>query len=525
MSTAMSQLQPTTFRPTLEELSSFEDYISYIESRGAHKVGIAKIIPPKSWVARKGGYEDTSKMALKMGTLVNRHISLKSKVGGCFLTETDHSGPTVTLPTYQQLANSAKHLPPSHTYYNELEQFYWQGVVGNTHPATFTAEVQASLMDQEQDLLNMARLPNIFTGFDDEIPEIGLPRISVGMWRATSCWQVEDMDTYALRYVHSGKPVTHYCVPPEYGYKLEQVAQKVFPGVSKDCFNLFRHKNVIISPKLLSDNNIPVMKVVLDRGSFLVLFPHAYHFSFSHGFNIVESVNFATQRWVEYGKRFRECVCGKQTPSSKIDMRKFVETFQPRRFPFWQEDEDFQLHPEDPEYLSRFWEDIKRRLEHGFITKKQFTDLREGIKLKREVVEWFRLKFPNLDYDGLYELVESSNHKAGLDSTDNKYPSEQAERREKIKDEPMEKKTETRRRSASSDSNNNKSKRSVFKCPSNKKHKMTGCKKCPGCLAPECNVCPYCMDKPKNGGRLVLKQKCKERVCESPVMGTCAQCK
>ena len=72
------------------------------------------------------------------------------------------------------------------------------------------------------------------------------------------------MDTYALRYLHSGKPITHYCVPPQYGHQLEQVAQKVFPGVGKECFNLFRHKNVIISPKLLSDNNIPVMKVVLE---------------------------------------------------------------------------------------------------------------------------------------------------------------------------------------------------------------------------------------------------------------------
>jgi len=519
----MTQFQTITFRPTMEDLSSFEEYISYMESREAHKAGIAKIIPPKAWVARKDGYDDPTKMALKMGTLVNQHISLKSKVGGCFLTKTDNSGPSVTLSVYQQLANSAKHLPPSHTYYNELEQFYWQGVLSNTHPTTFTAEVQASLTDQDQHLLNMARLPNILTGFDDEIPEICLPRISVGMWRSTSCWQVEDMDTYALRYVHSGKPITHYCVPPEFGYQFEQVAQKVFPGVSKECFNLFRHKNIIISPKLLSDNNIPVIKVVLDKGSFLVLFPHAYHFSFSHGFNIVESVNFGTQRWVEYGKRCRECVCSKQTFNRKIDMRKFVQTFQPRRYPFWQEDKDFQLHPEDPEYLRRFWEDVNRRLEHGFITKEQFNDLREGLKRKREVVEWFRHKFPNLDYDGQYELVDNSNLKAELDK---KYPSEEAGRRGIIKDERLGNKTETRKRSAIvKDDNNNKSKRSVFKCPSNKIHKKTGCKKCPGCKAPECNVCIYCLDKPKNGGRLVLKQKCKERVCENPVMGTCAQCK
>ncbi|XP_069115617.1 uncharacterized protein [Argopecten irradians] len=42
------------------------------------------------------------------------------------------------------------------------------------------------------------------------------------------------------------------------------------------------------------------------------------------------------------------------------------------------------------------------------------------------------------------------------------------------------------------------------------------CKKCPGCLAKDCGKCIYCQDKPKFGGRGVMKQACIERKCEFP---------
>ncbi|XP_033758364.1 uncharacterized protein LOC117340710 [Pecten maximus] len=42
------------------------------------------------------------------------------------------------------------------------------------------------------------------------------------------------------------------------------------------------------------------------------------------------------------------------------------------------------------------------------------------------------------------------------------------------------------------------------------------CKKCPGCLAKDCGKCLYCQDKPKFGGRGVMKQACMDRKCEFP---------
>lgn len=45
------------------------------------------------------------------------------------------------------------------------------------------------------------------------------------------------------------------------------------------------------------------LQVLQEAGQFIVTFPFGYHAGFNHGFNCAESTNFATQRWIDYGKR------------------------------------------------------------------------------------------------------------------------------------------------------------------------------------------------------------------------------
>ena len=35
----------------------------------------------------------------------------------------------------------------------------------------------------------------------------------------------------------------------------------------------------------------------------MVTFPYGYHAGFNLGFNIAESTNFASERWIEFGKK------------------------------------------------------------------------------------------------------------------------------------------------------------------------------------------------------------------------------
>ena len=69
-----------TFKPTIDEFSNFSKYVAFMESVGAHKAGIAKVIPPKEWVPRKAGY-DVAKMAVQVPAPLKQKITPASYVG------------------------------------------------------------------------------------------------------------------------------------------------------------------------------------------------------------------------------------------------------------------------------------------------------------------------------------------------------------------------------------------------------------------------------------------------------------
>lgn len=46
----------------------------------------------------------------------------------------------------------------------------------------------------------------------------------------------------------------------------------------------------------------PNWQITQEAGEFMITFPYGYHAGFNHGFNCAESTNFATVRWIDYGK-------------------------------------------------------------------------------------------------------------------------------------------------------------------------------------------------------------------------------
>lgn len=43
-------------------------------------------------------------------------------------------------------------------------------------------------------------------------------------------------------------------------------------------------------------------QITQEAGEFMITFPYGYHAGFNHGFNCAESTNFASLRWIDYGK-------------------------------------------------------------------------------------------------------------------------------------------------------------------------------------------------------------------------------
>ncbi|QQP38442.1 Uncharacterized protein FKW44_019013, partial [Caligus rogercresseyi] len=71
------------------------------------------------------------------------------------------------------------------------------------------------------------------------------PYLYMGSWKTTFSWHVEDMDLYAINYLHFGMPKTWYCVPPKHGHLLEKACRSLFPSVANWCSNFMRHKTSV----------------------------------------------------------------------------------------------------------------------------------------------------------------------------------------------------------------------------------------------------------------------------------------
>ncbi|XP_062053574.1 lysine-specific demethylase 4D-like [Lepus europaeus] len=316
------------FHPTKEEFSDFDNYIAYMESRGAHRGGLAKVIPPKEWRARQS-YDD-------MDDFLIAHPLQQVAYGGAgVFTQFHRKRKAMTLRQYRQLAASTKYQTPAHLTFEELGQKYWKSLAYDA--PIYGAGISGSLFDENTAHWNLRRLGSPLDLLAQEcgvvIEGVNTPYLYFGMWKTTFAWHTEDMDLYSINYLHFGEPKTWYAVPPEHGRRLERLAGQLFPGSSRSCQAFLRHKVALISPSVLRQNAIPFRRVTQQAGEFMVTFPYGYHAGFNHGFNCAEAINFATPRWIEYGKVASQCSCGEARVTS--DMDPFVRILQPERYELW----------------------------------------------------------------------------------------------------------------------------------------------------------------------------------------------
>lgn len=257
----------------------------------------------------------------------------------------------LTVQQFRDIANSERYQTPRHFDYEDLERKYWKNV---TYIAPiYGADVSGSLTDNDVDVWNINRLGTVLdyvnTDYGVSIAGVNTAYLYFGMWKTTFAWHTEDMDLYSINYLHFGAPKTWYAIPPEHGRKLERLANGIFTEHYQSCSAYLRHKMTLISPQVLRQNNIPFNKITQERGEIMITFPFGYHAGFNHGFNCAESTNFASPRWVEYGKRASQCHCRGDTV--KISMDTFVKRFQPERFAKWMVGKDPGCHPEDESRL------------------------------------------------------------------------------------------------------------------------------------------------------------------------------
>ncbi|XP_037325454.2 lysine-specific demethylase 4A isoform X1 [Pungitius pungitius] len=322
-----------TFTPSKEEFKDFSRYIAYMESQGAHKAGMSKVIPPKDWKPRKT-YNDIDDLVIPAP--IQQVVTGQS---GLF-TQYNIQKKPMTVLEFRKTSNMEKFCNPRYVDFDELERKFWKNLTFN--PPLYGADVSGTLYDPDVAEWNIGRLNTILDTVENEsgikIKGVNTPYLYFGMWKSAFPWHTEDMDLYSINYLHFGEPKTWYVVPPEHGKRLERLAKGFFPGNAQGCEAFLRHKMTLISPSILKKFGIPFEKVTQEAGQFVVTFPFGYHAGFNHGFNCAESTNFATQRWIDYGKQATLCSC--RQDMVKISMDVFVRKFQPDRYKLWKAGKD-----------------------------------------------------------------------------------------------------------------------------------------------------------------------------------------
>ncbi len=213
----------------------------------------------------------------------------------------------------------------------ELETAYWKSLMFNN--PMYGADMPGSLFDENTTSWNVAKLPNLLDVIGQKVPGVNTAYLYLGMWKATFAWHLEDVDLYSINYIHFGAPKQWYSISQEDAPKFEQAMKSkyfipfswptrelqaavltailgIWPSDAKTCGQFLRHKTYLVSPSLLkSQYGITVNKMVHYEGEFVITYPYGYHSGYNLGYNCAESVNFATEKWLDYGRVAKKCNC------------------------------------------------------------------------------------------------------------------------------------------------------------------------------------------------------------------------
>ncbi|XP_073201440.1 lysine-specific demethylase 4C isoform X19 [Lepidochelys kempii] len=128
-----------TFRPSMDEFREFNKYLAYMESKGAHRAGLAKVIPPTEWKPRKH-YNDIDDLVIPAP--IQQMVTGQS---GLF-TQYNIQKKPMTVKEFRQLANSDKYCTPRYIDYEDLERKYWKNL---TFVAPiYGADINGSIYDE-----------------------------------------------------------------------------------------------------------------------------------------------------------------------------------------------------------------------------------------------------------------------------------------------------------------------------------------------------------------------------------------
>ncbi|KIV99079.1 uncharacterized protein PV09_09185 [Verruconis gallopava] len=277
------------------EANHASDDKSDIKARGRARKGAGRNSTPKSTVVSNGRQPRATKDVKK--SVASRRLHNQSETWE--VDEEAFKGFNYRLENVEQFdVERCK----------ELEETYWKTI--NFGTPMYGADMPGSLFNDSVTSWNVAHLPNLLDVLGTKVPGVNTAYLYLGMWKATFAWHLEDVDLYSINYIHFGAPKQWYSISQADARKFENAMRSLWPQDYKHCDQFLRHKTYLISPdKLKSQFGIQVNRLVHYEGEFVITYPYGYHSGFNLGYNCAESVNFATEDWLNYGRIAKKCLC------------------------------------------------------------------------------------------------------------------------------------------------------------------------------------------------------------------------
>lgn len=129
------------FRPTWEEFKDFNNYILQIEKTGAHKAGLAKVIPPPEWKPRADGYDMDIIGDIDIPAPISQVVQGKQGVYQQFNIQKN----SMKVRDLKRMAENPRYATPAHFDYEDLDRKYWRNI--SYFPPIYGADVSGSLTD------------------------------------------------------------------------------------------------------------------------------------------------------------------------------------------------------------------------------------------------------------------------------------------------------------------------------------------------------------------------------------------
>lgn len=228
----------------------------------------------------------------------------------------------------------------------ELETHYWKSLAFNQ--PMYAADMPGSLFDDTVTSWNVAHLENLLDVLGTKVPGVNTAYLYLGMWKATFAWHLEDVDLYSINYIHFGAPKQWYSISQEDARRFEKAMKSAWPQDAKNCDQFLRHKTYLISPDVLQKQyGVKVNKLVHYEGEFVITYPYGYHSGYNLGYNCAESVNFATESWLDYGRIAKKCNC--EDDNVWVDVAEIERKMRGEPTPEYYEETDDESDLEDEE--------------------------------------------------------------------------------------------------------------------------------------------------------------------------------